>query len=459
MAEKIMPHNDNAEKAVLGSMILSKYALQRGIENLSEELFYLDAHQKIFAALSELANDNRAIDMTTLTDILINKNWLKQVGDIEYITELFNAVPTAYNIDEYIDIVNEKAIRRRLIAAGTDIVESAYQIDEELSSTLDNAERKVLSVVKTRQGTEFKSIQDVVLKAQLDLEKLAQNKGEVTGLATNFSEIDKITSGLHPNELIIIAARPAMGKTAFALNLATNIAVTNNKTVALFNLEMGAEQLVNRMFSSLGQVDGNKIKSGYLEHNDWKRIEEAVSLLAKSNIFIDDTPGISIGEIRAKCRRLASSEKGLDLVIIDYLQLITGSAKYAGNRQQEIAEISRSLKTLAMELNIPIIALAQLSRDVEKRQGDKRPILSDLRESGSIEQDADIVSFLYRDDYYNKSGSVSEGDTGNENISVPSLDPETSISEFIIAKHRNGPTCTIKLLFKRNTSTFIDIEN
>lgn len=459
MAEKIMPHNDNAEKAVLGSMILSKHALQRGIENLSEELFYLDAHQKIFSALSELANNNRAIDMTTLTDILTNKNWLKQVGDIEYLTELFNAVPTAYNIDEYIDIVNDKAIRRRLISAGTDIVDSAYQIDEDLTTTLDNAERKILNVVKTKQGTEFKTIQDVVLKAQKDLEKLSQNKGEVTGLATNFSEIDKITSGLHPNELIIIAARPAMGKTAFALNLATNIAVTNNKTVALFNLEMGAEQLVNRMFASLGQVEGNKIKSGYLEHNDWKRIEEAVSLLAKANIFIDDTPGISIGEIRAKCRRLASSEKGLDLVIIDYLQLITGSAKYAGNRQQEIAEISRSLKTLAMELNIPIIALAQLSRDVEKRQGDKRPILSDLRESGSIEQDADIVSFLYRDDYYNKSGNISEDDTGNENITVPSLDPETSISEFIIAKHRNGPTCTIKLLFKRNTSTFIDIEN
>ncbi len=458
MAEKIMPHNDSAEKAVLGSMILSKYALQRGIENLSEELFYLDAHQKIFSALSELADNNRAIDMTTLTDILVNKNWLKQVGDIEYLTELFNAVPTAYNIDEYIDIVNEKAIRRRLISAGTEIVDSAYQIDEELTTTLDNAERKVLSVVKTRQGTEFKSIQDVVLKAQLDLEKLSQNKGEVTGLATNFSEIDKVTSGLHPNELIIIAARPAMGKTAFALNLATNIAINNKKTVALFNLEMGAEQLVNRMFSSLGQVEGNKIKSGYLEHNDWKRIEEAVSLLAKANIFIDDTPGISIGEIRAKCRRLASSEKGLDLVVIDYLQLITGSAKYAGNRQQEIAEISRSLKTLAMELNIPIIALAQLSRDVEKRQGDKRPILSDLRESGSIEQDADIVSFLYRDDYYNKNGNASDSLEGDA-VPVPTLDPETSISEFIIAKHRNGPTCTINLLFKKNTSTFIDIEN
>ena len=454
-----MPHNIDAEKAVLGSMILSKYAMQRGIESLSEELFYLDAHKKIFVALTELANNNHAVDITTLTDVLINKNWLKQVGDIEYITELFNAVPTAYNVDEYINIVNEKAIRRRLIEAGTSIVDSAYQIDDELTDTLDGAEKKILSVVKTRQGTEFKSIQDVVLKAQSDLEKLSQSKGEVTGLATNFTEIDKVTSGLHANELIIIAARPAMGKTAFAPNLATNMAVTNKKTVALFNLEMGAEQSVNRMFSSLGQIEGNKLKSGYLEHNDWKRVDEAVSLLAKSNMYIDDTPGITIGEIRAKCRRLASSEKGLDIVIIDYLQLISGSAKYAGNRQQEIAEISRSLKTLAMELKIPIIALAQLSRDVEKRQGDKRPILSDLRESGSIEQDADIVSFLYRDDYYNKPGTIEEDDTGEKNISMPGIDSETSISEFIIAKHRNGPTCTIKLLFKRDTSTFIDIEN
>ena len=459
MAEKIMPHNIDAEKAVLGSMILSKYAMQRGIESLSEDLFYIDAHQKIYVALTELANNNHAVDITTLTNILADKNWLKQVGDVEYLTELFNSVPTAYNIDEYIEIVNEKAIRRRLIDAGTIIVDSAYHVDEDITDTLDSAEKKILSVVKTRQGTEFKNIQDVVLKAQSDLEKLAQTRGEVTGLATNFTEIDKITSGFHANELIIIAARPAMGKTAFALNLATNIAVTNKKTVALFNLEMGAEQLVMRMFSSLGQVEGRKISHGFLEHNDWKRIDEAVSRLAKSNMFIDDTPGMTIGEIRAKCRRLASSEKGLDIVIIDYLQLISGSANYAGNRQQEIAEISRSLKTLAMELKIPIIALAQLSRDVEKRQGDKRPILSDLRESGSIEQDADIVSFLYRDDYYNKPGTVTEDDSGGETISLPTLDEETSISEFIIAKHRNGPTCTIKLLFKRNTSTFIDIEN
>ena len=459
MQEKVMPHSIEAEKAVLGSMILSKYALTRGIESLSEDLFYLDAHKKIYVALTSLAQTNHAIDITTLVNELTNKSWLKQVGDIEYLTEIFNSVPTAYNIDEYIEIVNDKAIRRRLIEAGTTIVDSAYHIDEELADTLDNAEKKILNVVKTRKGSEFKNIQDVVLKVQNDLEKLAQTKGEVTGIATNFTEIDKVTSGFHANELIIIAARPAMGKTAFALNLATNMAVTNKKTVALFNLEMGAEQLVMRMFSSLGQVEGSKISHGALEHNDWKRIDEAISKLAKSNIFIDDTPGMTIGEIRAKCRRLASSEKGLDIVIIDYLQLINGSAKYAGNRQQEIAEISRSLKTLAMELGIPIIALAQLSRDVEKRQGDKRPILSDLRESGSIEQDADIVSFLYRDDYYNKSGSATPDDTGEEKIALPSLDSETSISEYIIAKHRNGPTCTIKLLFKRNTSTFIDIEN
>ena len=272
------------------------------------------------------------------------------------------------------------------------------------------------------------------------MEKLAQNKGEITGIPSGFYDLDKITSGFHENELIIIAARPAMGKTAFALNLATNMAINSKKSVALFNMEMGAEQLATRMLSSVGQIEGYKLRNGRLEHNDWKRINEAISRLADTNIFIDDTPGMTIGEIRAKCRRLSTSEKGLDIVIIDYLQFISGSAKYAGNRQQEIAEISRSLKTLAMELEIPIIALAQLSRSVEGRD-DKRPILSDLRESGSIEQDADIVSFLYRDDYYNKESAIDE---------------HTSRSEFIIGKHRNGPTTTIDLLFKRNTSTFVN---
>ena len=272
---------------------------------------------------------------------------------------------------------------------------------------------------------------------------MSQRKGEVTGLATGFYDLDKVTSGFHPNELIIIAARPAMGKTALAVNLAVNIAQNNNKSVALFNMEMGAEQLATRMISSAGQIDGYKLRNGSFEHNDWKRINEAISRLSETKIFIDDTPGMTIGEIRAKCRRLASSEEGLGIVIIDYLQLISGSAKYAGNRQQEVSEISRSLKTLAMELEIPVIALAQLSRSVEGRD-DKRPLLSDLRESGSIEQDADIVAFLYRDDYYTKQVSIDEN---------------TSKSEFIIAKHRNGPTTTIDLIFRRNTSTFVNMTN
>ena len=300
-----------------------------------------------------------------------------------------------------------------------------------------------MGVVKTRKGTEFRTIQDVLFKTQADLEKLSQSKGEITGLPTGFYDLDKVTAGLHPNELIIIAARPAMGKTAFALNLATNIAMNAKKTVALFNMEMGAEQLAVRMLSSVGQIEFNKLKNGRLEHNDWKRVNEAISRLADTKMYIDDTPGMTIAEIRAKCRRLASSQDGLDIVIIDYLQLISGGPKYAGNRQQEIAEISRSLKTLAMELEIPVIALAQLSRSVEGRD-DKRPILSDLRESGSIEQDADIVAFLYRDDYYNKESAIDEN---------------TSKSEFIIGKHRSGPTTTIDLIFRRNTSTFVNFIN
>lgn len=435
---KELPHDLNAEQSVLGAMFLSKYALQRAVETLSQEQFYSDANGKIFACLASLSNNGTPIDLTTVTAELVNKNLLKQVGDVEYLTEIVNIVPTAANIDEYIKIVEDRATRRKLIQEATDIATIGYSSTDSLGEILDNAEKKIFNVVKTRQGTEFRKIQDVLFKTQADLETLSKNRGEVTGIATGFYDLDKITSGLHPNELIIIAARPAMGKTAFALNMATNIALDSGKTVAIFNLEMGAEQLANRMLSSIGQVDGNKMRSGRLEHDDWKRINEAISTLADTKIYIDDTPGITIGEIRAKCRRLASTEEGLDVVIIDYLQLITGSERYSGNRQQEVSEISRSLKTMAMELGIPVIALAQLSRSVDGRD-DNRPVLSDLRESGSIEQDADIVAFLYRDDYYKKEAAIDEN---------------TSKSEFIIRKHRNGPTTTINLIFKHNTSKF-----
>ena len=441
MSEKILPHNVDAEKSALGSMFLSKYALQKAIESLSKELFYLEANGIIFDAIKKLREKMISIDMTTVTEELENQKQLKKIGVIEYLTEIVNFVPTAANIDEYIRIIEEKAILRRLIEEATEIVSSGYDQKEDISEVLDNAEKKILNVVKTKKGTEFRSIQDVLLKTQSDLETLSKQKNEITGIPTGFYDLDKVTSGLHDNELIIIAARPAMGKTAFALNIATNIAMNTDKTVALFNMEMSGEQLAMRMISSVGQIDGPRLRSGKLEHNDWKKFNEAMSRLAETKLFIDDTAGMTISEIKAKCRRLYNSEGGLGIVIIDYLQLISGSARYAGNRQQEVSEISRSLKTLAMELNIPVIALAQLSRTVEGRE-DKRPLLSDLRESGSIEQDADIVAFLYREDYYTKQISIDEN---------------TSKSEFIIAKNRSGPTTTIDLIFKRNVSTFVNM--
>ncbi|MFA5603831.1 MAG: replicative DNA helicase [Bacilli bacterium] len=438
MNGKTLPHNLESEQAVLGSMFISKYALQKCVESLTSDLFFLDAHSKIFTVIAELAEAGTVIDYTTVTAELDKRQWLKLIGNVEYLAEITNKVASAANVDAYIKIVLENATLRRLIEEATEIVTSAYTSTDSLNEVLDNAERKILNVVKTRKGTEFRTIQDVLFKAQSDLEKLAQQKGEITGLPTGFYDLDKLTSGLHPNELIIIAARPGMGKTAFALNIACHVAINTDQAVAVFNMEMGAEQLAMRMLASLGQIDGNRLRTGRLEHNDWKRVNEAISRLADTKMYVDDTPGMTIGEIRAKCRRLASSNNGLGLIVIDYLQLISGSAKYAGNRQMEISEISRSLKTLSMELEVPVIALAQLSRSVEGREN-KRPLLSDLRESGSIEQDADIVSFLYRDDYYNKESVIDEN---------------TSKSEFIIGKHRNGPTATIDLMFIKNTSTF-----
>ena len=441
MALKSLPNNLEAEESVLGACFLSKYALQKACESLTEDSFYNEKNAKIFASLSSLSEQKIPIDITTVTSDLQNKKILSEVGGVEYLTEVVNFVPTATNIDYYIKTVEDNAILRKLIETATEIASEGYETETSVNETLDNAEKKILNIVKNRKSSEFKSIKEVLIKTESDLEKLAQSKGEITGLATGWYDFDKLTTGLHENEFIIIAARPAMGKTAFALNMATHIAMTQKKSVALFNLEMGAEQLALRILSSVGQIEGFKMRTGNLMNTDWKRLNEATAQLADTNLFIDDTPGITIGEIRAKCRRLASSDKGLGIVIIDYLQLISGGKNYGANRQQEVSDISRSLKTLAMELHVPVIALAQLSRGVEARE-DKRPIMSDLRESGSIEQDADIVSFLYRDDYYNKEARRED---------------DSSISELIIAKHRNGPTATIELLFKKNTSTFLNL--
>ena len=442
MVNKVMPNNLEAEESVLGACFLSKYALQKATENLLPESFYNEKNAKIFSSMLALQEEKTPIDLTTITSYLKKKNELNEVGGVEYLTEVLNFVPTASNVDYYIQTVEETAILRKLIETANDIATEGYRNDESINEILDSSEKKILSIVKNRKSSEFRSIKEVLAKTQSDLERLSEYKNEITGLATGWYDLDKLTTGLHPNEFIIIAARPAMGKTAFALNLATHAAMTQNKSVAVFNLEMSAEQLAMRILSSLGQIEGFKLRTGNLMNNDWKRINEAVSQLSNTNLVIDDTPGITIGEIRAKCRRLASSEKGLALVVIDYLQLISGGKNYGANRQQEVSDISRSLKTLAMELNVPIIALSQLSRSVEGRE-DKRPIMSDLRESGAIEQDADIVSFLYRDDYYNKEARTEDN---------------TSISELIIGKHRNGPTTTIELLFKKNTSTFLNLK-
>ena len=441
MKEKLLPNNQEAEESVLGACFLSKYALQKASESLTEESFYNEKNAKIFSTMLSLLDEKTPIDLTTVTSYLKNRKELNDVGGVEYLTEVMNFVPTASNIDYYIKTVEETAILRNLIKTATDIASEGYRTDETVNEILDNSEKKILNIVKNRKSSEFRTMKDVLSKTQSDLERLSKSKEEITGLATGWYDLDKLTTGLHENELIIIAARPAMGKTAFALNLATHVAMTQEKSVALFNLEMSAEQLATRIISSVGQLDGFKLRTGQLMNNDWKRINEAVSQLSETNMVIDDTPGITIGEIRAKCRRLASSEKGLSLVVIDYLQLISGGKNYGANRQQEVSDISRSLKTLAMELNVPIIALSQLSRSVESRE-EKRPMMSDLRESGSIEQDADIVMFLYRDDYYNKEARTEDNN---------------SISELIIGKHRNGPTATIELLFKKNTSTFLNL--
>ena len=433
-----IPHNIDAEQSVLGSIFLTKKALEKALELLDGSEFYLDKHAKIFECIKSIDSKGGVVDLTTVADELNNRNWLKTIGDIEYLTEIIESVPSAANIDQYIKIVEDKAILRRLIDEATAIITDSYNTSNNISEVIEEAEKKIFDVSKSLRSTEFKSIQDVLYKTQSDLEKLAANKGDITGIPTGFYELDKVTSGFHPHELIIIAARPGMGKTAIALNIVNNIAIQSKKTVALFNMEMGAEQLATRMLSSVGQIEGNKLKTGNLEHSDWKRLNEAISRLSNTNIYIDDTAGNTVGEIRSKCRKLATSPSGLDIVVIDYLTLIQGSSKNGANRQQEVADISRALKTMAMELNVPVIALSQLSRGIEQRV-DKKPMLSDLRESGAIEQDADIVAFLHCTD--------------------EEREKENSLMEFVIRKHRNGPLKDIPLIFQRGTSTFVNVAN
>ena len=434
-----IPNNIEAEQSVLGAMLLSKYALQKAIETLTKDSFYLDKHAKIFEALKSLTAKEVAIDITTLTTELKDNGTLNAIGGVEYLTEIIDSTPTAANIDYYLRIVEDKSILRNLIEEATQIATLGYSNEFSVSETLDKAESKILSVVKNRKSSDMKQMPEVISEFQENLEKLASNKGKISGLSSGFYDLDSITDGFHKNELIILAARPAMGKTALALNIATNAALKSKKSVIIFTLEMRAEQLLSRMVSSLGQVEAKKIQNGALDTKDWQRVNEALSQLQDTNIYIDDSPGVTIGDIKAKSRRIASSDENLGLIIIDYLTLIGSMGRYAGNRQQEVSEISRALKTLALELEVPVITLAQLSRTPELRE-DKRPVLSDLRESGSIEQDADIVSFIYRDDYYNENAKI---------------DDNMSISEIIVRKNRSGRIGTAKLLFKKNTQSII----
>ncbi|HOV25192.1 MAG TPA: replicative DNA helicase [Pseudobacteroides sp.] len=434
---RVPPQNIEAEQSVLGSMLLDKEVIPVVTEILKSEDFYRADHKEIFEAIMDLFDAGEPIDLITVSEQLKLRGTIDNIGGLEYLTNIASAVPTTANAKHYAKIVEEKSTLRKLIKASSEIVNMGYEASEELSYIVDKAEKSIFDVLQKRGTQGFSPIKDVLVDTFNKLEELYNNKGHITGIPTRFVDLDHKTSGLHNSDLILIAARPAMGKTAFALNIAQNAAIYSGVPVAIFSLEMSKEQLVSRILCSEAMVDSQKVKTGKLEDEDWKKIARALGPLSEAPIYIDDTPGISISEIRAKCRRL-KLEKNLGLVVIDYLQLMQGRGR-SESRQQEISEISRSLKILAKELNVPVITLSQLSRAAEQR-ADHRPILSDLRESGAIEQDADIVMFLYRDDYYNP-------DTDKKNI-----------AEVILAKHRSGSTGTIELTWLGAYTKFANME-
>lgn len=438
MIGRVPPHNNEAEQSVIGAIFLEPQALITAAEVLMPEDFYRVAHQKIFDTMLLLSDKGQAIDVVTVTEELSATKQLEDVGGISYLTEIANSVPTAANIFHYANIVEEKALLRRLIRVATTIVEDGYTREDEVEALLSEAERQMMEVSSRKNSGDFKHIKDVLVDTYENIELLHIQKGDVTGIPSGFTDLDRMTAGFQRNDLIIVAARPSVGKTAFALNVAQNVATKTDENVAIFSLEMGADQLVMRMLCAEGNIDAQVLRTGALQDEDWRKLTMAMGSLSNAGIFIDDAAGLRVNEIRSKCRRL-KQEHGLGMIIIDYLQLISGSGRSGENRQQEVSEISRSLKALARELEVPVIALSQLSRGVEQRQ-DKRPMLSDLRESGSIEQDADIVSFLYRDDYYDKESE-------NENM-----------IEIIIAKQRNGPTGTVTLAFAKEYNKFVNVD-
>lgn len=439
--DRIPPHSIEAEQSVIGSIFLDPECVVNVLEYVEAVDFYRKNHQLIFDAIVYLYNNNEAIDVVTVANALETKGQLENAGGIDYLAELAVAVPTAANVEYYTKIVEEKSILRNLIRSATDIVKKGYEEGDELSAILDTAEQSILQVSEKRNRSGFIRIADVVATSLQNIEALAQRTDDITGIPTGYIALDKMTAGLQKEELIILAARPAVGKTAFALNIAQNVATKANGVVAIFSLEMGAESLVNRMLCAEGNIDAGHLRTGQLTEEEWSSLIMAMGALGQSKIFIDDTPGIRMAEIRAKSRRLLQEQGSLELIVIDYLQLIEGTNRES--RQQEVSEISRQLKKLAKELKVPVIALSQLSRGVEQRQ-DKRPVLSDIRESGSIEQDADIVAFLYRDDYYMREGDEEAPEDAMEN----------NIVEVIIEKNRSGARGTVKLLFKKEYNKF-----
>ena len=443
MQDRIPPQNIEAEQCVLSAMLLDKEAIAKATEILSSSDFYREAHRVIFNAMLELYNKNEAVDMVTVTEILRRDNKLEDVGGIAYVTGLANAVPTAANIKYHADIVAEKSVLRQLVRVSTEIATMGYEANDDVGVLLDTAESRILEISNRKKKADFTPISDVLMDSVQNLEKMLANKGGLTGIPTGFSDLDKLTSGLQPSDFIILAARPSMGKTALALNIVQNVALRAHKkiggepkSVAFFSLEMSKEQLVSRMLCAEANIDSQSLRVGELKDSDWETLWSACDVMSKAKIFIDDTAGITAMEMRSRARRL-KAEHGLDLIVVDYLQLMQGSGKRnsSGDRQQEVSEISRSLKALARELDVPVISLSQLSRSVESRNI-KRPMLSDLRESGSLEQDADIVAFLYREDYYDPN-------------------TENKHTELIIAKHRNGPVDTVNLFFHKQFTKFV----
>ncbi len=434
---KVPPNDVRAEEAFLGCMLFDEEGLSEGLGLLKSDDFYRPNNRVVFEAMQTLFKGGVPVDLITLKDILDKRGEMEVIGGIEYLLNLSNIVSTSANIKSYSTIIEEKSILRKLIQVSGEIQNSSYQGNTEIDTIIENAEKGIFNIVQNRKTSDFSSISNILVQSIDRLEELYKNKNKTTGLTTGFIDFDKKTAGLQKSDLILIAARPSMGKTAFVLNLAQHIAVKEAKSVAIFSLEMAEEQLVNRMLCSEASVDSNKLRTAQLDDSDWNKIANAIKPLSNSKVYIDDTPGITVTELRSKCRKL-KMEKGLDLIIIDYLQLMSGGKKIE-SRQQEVSDISRALKGVAREMEAPVIALSQLSRANEKRP-DKRPILSDLRDSGAIEQDADVVAFLHREEYY---------------------DPETEdkgIADLIIAKQRNGETGTIKLGWKGEYTRFYNIE-